>query len=490
MRSSQVSPRSTTSASRWNNVRKTKIVCTIGPASSSKEGLAALIRAGMDVARLNFSHGSYEEHQGRIDLIRRISSDTGRIVGILQDLSGPKIRLGKIEREPIHLESGQRFTFTSRPTPGNSSEANLPYPDLINQVRKGFSIFVDDAKLEFRVLSATDTDIETVVVVGGDLGSRKGVTIPGTRLTQPSLTDKDAEDLRFGLRAGVDWVAASFVRSPDDIIPIHRVMDEIDVHVPVIAKIERPEAVLLIDDIIRAFDGIMIARGDLGIELAVARVPLIQKSIIRKCNIAGKPVITATQMLDSMMHNPQPTRAEVTDVANAILDGADATMLSGETAVGVYPVRTVKMMARIAVITARSLPYEEILREKQALVAKTVTDAIGEATTGLTHDLRIPAIITSTATGSTARTISKYRPKARIIAATPQLSVARQLTLSWGVIPISVPMRDTTDETIDQAVASAKEAKLVKTGDTVVVTGGFPVGVPGRTNLIKVEKVG
>ncbi|MDO8585814.1 MAG: pyruvate kinase [Armatimonadota bacterium] len=467
-------------------MRKTKIVCTIGPASSSEEGLAALIRAGMDVARLNFSHGSYDEHAERFAAIRRISAEMGRIVGVLQDLSGPKIRIGTIREEPVVLEPGQRLVLTTRSVPGDSREVNLPHPELVSQMRRGRHIFLDDAKIELRVLSATETDVETIVVAGGPLSSRKGVTAPGTTLPQPSLTDKDARDLSFGLKLGVDWVAASFVRSADDAGPIRRIMDELGVHVPIIAKIERPEAVRRIDAIVEAFDGVMVARGDLGIELPVERVPLIQKSIIRKCNAAGKPVITATQMLDSMMHNPRPTRAEVTDVANAILDGADATMLSGETAVGQYPLRAVKIMARIAVTTERALRAGT----PEDRPAANVTDAIGEAAAELASDLNLRAIITSTATGGTARRISKRRPRARIIAAATQDSVARQLTLSWGVIPLSVPSRQTTDETIEQAIAVAKEAKLVKTGDTVVVTGGFPVGAPGRTNLIKIERVG
>ena len=467
---------------------KTKIVCTIGPASSSEEGLAALMSAGMDVARLNFSHGSFEEHAAKIKTIRKVAAESGRLIGILQDLSGPKIRLGQIANEPV-LKQGQKIVFTSRDVPGDDREVNLPYPDLISQIRKGSQIFADDAKLEFRAVSVTETDVTAAVLVGGPLGSRKGITIPGTKLTQPSMTEKDKADLRFGLKAGVDWIAASFVRSPDDIRPIRAIMDEVGICAPVIAKIERPEAVACIDEIIEAFDGIMIARGDLGIELPVERVPLVQKSIIKKCGIAGKPVITATQMLDSMIHNCQPTRAEVTDVANAILDGTDAIMLSGETAMGDFPTRAVKMMARIAMTTERSLHYQRISRSRYAAVATSMTDAIGEAVVELAYDLNLSAIITSTATGGTARRVSKYRPKARIIAAATQTAVARQLTLSWGVIPISVPVCQTTDETIEHAIDAAKKAKLVKNGDTVVVTGGFPVGMPGMTNLIKVEKV-
>jgi pyruvate kinase len=470
-------------------VRKTKIVCTIGPASSSHEALAALVKAGMDVARLNFSHGAYDEHAERIGIIRRISNETGRLVGILQDLSGPKIRLGMVQQDPLVLQAGRRFEFTSRDVPGDSHEVNLPHPELISQMKRGWSIFVDDAKLEFRVTSATETDVQTTVVVGGPLSSRKGVTVPGSVLKQPSMTEKDERDLRFGLKSGVDWIAASFVRSASDVEPIRRIMEEVGIRVPVLAKVERPEAVRQIDQIIEAFDGIMIARGDLGIELPIEKVPLIQKSIIKKCNCAGKPVITATQMLDSMIHNSQPTRAEVTDVANAILDGADATMLSGETAVGDFPVRTVNMMAKIAATTERSLRYEDSGRKSCTKTAANVTDAIGEAAAELAHDLGISSIITSTATGGTARMISKYRPMATIIAAATQTSVARQLTLSWGVLPMSVPTCQTTDETIEQAIRMAKQAKLVKPGDTVVVTGGFPVGAPGRTNLIKIERV-
>ena len=470
-------------------MRRTKIVCTIGPASSSPKMLEKLISAGMNVARLNFSHGSHDEHLEKINLIRSISDKLGKTVGILQDLSGPKIRIGKIANPPAVLKAGQEFIFTTREVDGNNEEATLPFPGLIKQIKRNQMIYVDDAKLEFKVISTTNTDIITKVVIGGELGSKKGFTVPGADYDVPGVTEKDKEDLRFGLANGVDWVASSFVRSAEDIKPLRKVMREVGRRVPVIAKIERPEAVRNIASIIEAYDAIMVARGDLGIELPIDEVPIIQKNIIRHCNRAGKPVITATQMLDSMISNPRPTRAEVTDVANAIIDGTDATMLSGETAMGQFPIESVKMMDKIARRTEMSLDFKTICAQRMEYPTHDVTEAIGEAAAKLAMDINVAAILTCTFGGTTARLVSKYRPQAQIIAAASNDETARRLTLSWGVNPIYVEMAKDTDGLIQNAVEAAMDNKLVKKGETVLMIAGVPVGVPGSTSLIRVLKV-
>lgn len=470
-------------------MRRTKIVCTIGPASSSEECIKQLIQAGMNVARLNFSHGTHEEHAEKISLIRKLSKELRHPIGILQDLSGPKIRAGKIEKGIVNLEPKQTFVFTTREVPGDEKEVTLPYPEFVEQVKRGSTIFVDDARLQFRVESKTDTDIVTSVVIGGELSSRKGVSVPGTTISTQSASEKDLNDLEFGLKHGVDWVALSFVRTPADRKPLDDVMSRVGIRRPILAKVERPEAVASIDKIIDAFDGIMIARGDLGIELPIYDVPMIQKRIIRKCNDAAKPVITATQMLDSMISNARPTRAEVTDVANAILDGTDATMLSGETAAGAFPVETTQMMAKIATSTENSDRYLNCMKDKINHSEKTITEAIGQATADLSSDLDVKAVITCTATGTTSRLVSKYRPSVPIIAAASRPEAVGQLTLSSGVHPISVPETESTDELIYVAVRSAKDAGLVESGDTVVVTAGVPVGLPGNTSLIRVMRV-
>ena len=470
-------------------MRKTKIVCTIGPATSSPEMLEKLIKAGMNVARLNFSHANYEEHLEKIRLIREISEKLGRTIGILQDLSGPKIRIGKIADPPAILTPGQTFTFTTKEVDGNTEQATLPFPGLVKQLKRGQLIYVDDAKLEFKVVSLTNTDIVTKVVVGGALGSNKGFTVPGADYDVPGVTEKDKQDLRWGLEHGVDWVASSFVRCADDIKPLRKVMREVGKRAPIIAKIERPEAVKNIIEIIDTYDGIMVARGDHGIELPIDEVPMIQKTIIKHANRAGKPVITATQMLDSMISNPRPTRAEVSDVANAIIDGTDATMLSGETAMGDYPIQTVVMMDKIARRTEKALDFKDICTKKMEYPTRDVTEAIGEAAAKLATDINVAAIITCTFGGTTARLVSKYRPQSRIIAAASNEETARRLALSWGVSPIYVEMANDTDGLIQNAVEAAKDNRLVKKGDTVLMIAGVPVGIPGSTSLIRVLNV-
>lgn len=470
-------------------MRRTKIICTIGPATESPEMLRALAEAGMNVARLNFSHGTKEQHGERIRQLREIEQERHAPIAILQDLPGPKLRTGPMPK-PVELRPGQRFVFTTRDVPGDEEEVNLPYPELVNQAQIGNPIFVDDGQLEFRIQSTTPTDIITTVVVGGLLGAHKGINMPGTDIPLPSVTESDIEDLAFGLASDVDWVAASFVRRASDLDPVRDMIRSSGKCTRLIAKIEKSEAVQDIDAIIQAADGIMIARGDLGVEMPIEKVPALQKEIIQKANAAGKPVITATQMLDSMIHNRRPTRAEVTDVANAILDGTDAVMLSGETAIGEFPIEAVRMMAKIAVETETSLDYRGLWQEKSRAVAKNVTDAIAQATVDIALDLEATAIVTPTSSGMTARAVSKYRPPAPIVAAATSPSTYRQLALSWGVYSLLVAPSRNTDDMVEEAVEGVKRAGLVKDGDVVVLTAGVPAGVPGRTNLIKVHTVG
>ncbi|MCL6518790.1 MAG: pyruvate kinase [Armatimonadetes bacterium] len=471
-------------------MRRTKIICTIGPATESPEMLRRLAKAGMNVARLNFSHGTREGHGRLIQEIRVIEEQIGTPIAILQDLPGTKLRTGRMPPGGISLVAGQRFIFTTRDVPGSAEEVNLPYPELVRQAVPGGRIFVDDGQLEFKIESATETDIITQVVIGGVLGAHKGVNMPGARISLPSVTEADIEDLKFGLEKGIDWVAASFIRSASDLAPIRKIIGDAGKPVRLIAKIEKAEAVEEIDSIINAADGIMIARGDLGVEMPLEQVPVVQKMIIRKCNEAGKPVITATQMLDSMIRNRRPTRAEVTDVANAIYDGTDATMLSGETAIGAFPIEAVEMMSKIAVQAEETIDYRAVQKKKILGAANTVTEAIAQATVEIAGDLNATAIVTPTSSGATARAVSKYRPTAPIIAAATSMATYRQLALLWGVYPMLVKPSRSTDEMISEAVDGVMRAGLVKPNDTIVLTAGVPAGVPGRTNLIKVHTVG
>ncbi|MFA6665253.1 MAG: pyruvate kinase [Armatimonadota bacterium] len=470
-------------------MKRTKIVCTIGPSSESAEMLRKLVIAGMNVARLNFSHGAMEEHAQRIEAIRKIEAELGKPIAILQDLPGPKIRTGDMQGM-VELQQGRTFVFTTRSVPGDAEEINLPYPELVAQAAPGQQIFVADGQLEFRVESATDTDIITKVIVGGMIGGRKGVNMPGAKISVPSVTEKDLAALDFGLKYDVDWVAASFVRCAADLDPVRSKIASSGKSTRLIAKIEKSEAVSDIDSIIEAADGIMVARGDLGVEIPLERVPAVQKSIIKKCNLAGKPVITATQMLESMIGNRRPTRAEVTDVANAILDGTDAVMLSGETAIGEFPVDTVTTMSKIAVQAEISLNHRHVTKQQTHGAEKSVTDAIAQGTVDIAIDLQAKAIITPTSSGATARAVSKYRPETPIIAAATTRATYRQLALSWGIYPVVVAQTRNTDDMLEEAVEGAKRAKLVHDGDIVVLTAGVPAGVPGRTNLIKVQVVG
>jgi pyruvate kinase len=470
--------------------RRTKIICTLGPATDSVSMLRALISAGMDTARLNFSHGRFEEHERRIQMLRTASENVSRPIAILADLPGPKIRIGLIEAGVIRLRRGEEFTLTQRDVPGTDHEVHLPSPEVFAAVRKGSAIFLDDGLVELRVTDVTPEDIHTKVVDGGELSSHKGLVVPGITLDVPTLTEEDKAALHFIAHHDVDWVAASFIRTAEDILTIRRILEGEGSPLPVIAKIEKHEAVDCLDAILRASDGLMVARGDLGVERPIQEVPILQKQIITRCNAVGKPVVTATQMLDSMIRNPRPTRAEVSDVANAVLDGTDCVMLSGETAVGKYPVETVRMMRQIILQAEGSLDYETMHWSHMRMDADGITDSISQATCDIARDLKATAILTSTSSGYTTRMVSRHRPITPIIGITAEPRTYRRLALSWGVLPILTPKAVNTDETLEIAVRTAEERKLVKPGDLVIITAGVPTGISGSTNMLKVHRVG
>lgn len=472
-------------------MRRTKIVCTLGPAVDGVESLARLMRAGMDVARFNFSHGTYGEHQARFDTLQEAMRQTGQCVAVLQDLCGPKIRIGNVA-QGTNLLPGQPLTLTTNEVPvGGASLVHLAVPEMVKAVAPGQHLLLDDGLLELVVETKTETDLFTRVVIGGVLGSKKGISAPGVSLDIDAVTDKDEADVRFGLAMGVDYVALSFVRRAEDVRYLRQIMRDAGRVVPIIVKIEKFEAVENMDSILDEADGAMVARGDLGVEMPVEEIAVVQKHIIRACNLRGKPVITATQMLDSMIRNPRPTRAEVTDIANAVLDGTDAVMLSGETAVGAYPFAAVEMMAKIAVSAEGEINYDRLMVEKHQLHGRdSITDAIGEAVATIALDQKASAIICSTATGGTARVVSKFKPRAPILAATASGEAQRAMMLYWGVIPMLGPKVSDTDTMIAQAIEAAQSRQYVQTGDVVVVTAGTPVGVAGSTNMIKVHTIG
>lgn len=473
-------------------MKKTKIVCTIGPASEKEEILRQLFLKGMNVARLNFSHGNHEEHKKRIDTIKKLREELDLPIGIMLDTKGPEIRLGSFKEEEIELKAGDTFTLTSREILGDNTIASVSYEGLAQDVEVGNKILIDDGLIELEVVEVvSETDVRCLVLNGGTVKDHKGINLPDTSVNLPAITEKDIEDIKFGIENEVDFIAASFIRKAEDVLEIRKILEEYGgEHIDIISKIENREGVENIDEIIEASDGIMVARGDLGVEIETEEIPLIQKQIIKKCNLAGKPVITATQMLDSMMRNPRPTRAEVTDVANAILDGSDSIMLSGETAAGKYPVEAVKTMHDIAIRTETSDEYLEVLKRRPVDKYISTTNAISKATCTTAEDLDASAIITATSSGYTSKAISKFRPKAPIIAATTTPRVMRKLSLVWGVYPVLSVESDVTDEVIDRSIHSAMEKGYIKEGDLIIITAGIPVGVSGTTNLIKVHTVG
>lgn len=474
-------------------MKKTKIVCTIGPASEKEEILRELMLNGLNVARLNFSHGNYEEHKKRIDTIKKLREELDLPIAIMLDTRGPEIRLKYFKEGEVTLNAGDIFTLTTRDVEGDQNIVSVTYEGLSQDVKKGDKILIDDGLVELEVLEIIDgTDIRCKVLNGGTIKDRKGVNVPGVAINLPAVTKKDIEDIKFGIENHVDFIAASFIRRADDVLEIRKILeDNGGEHIEIISKIENQQGVDNIDEIIEASDGIMVARGDLGVEIEAEKIPILQKQIIKKCNIAGKPVITATQMLDSMIRNPRPTRAEVTDVANAILDGTDAVMLSGETASGKYPIEAVKTMYNIAINTETSSQYLETLKSKRTLDNKiSTTNAISKATCTTAEDLKASAIITATSSGYTAKAVSKFRPQSPIIAATTSERVMRKLALVWGVYPVLSKKSQNTDEVIDMSIHSAMLKGYVKEGDLIVITAGIPVGVSGTTNLLKVHTVG
>ncbi len=469
--------------------RRTKIVATIGPATSKPDVLRNLIEAGATTLRLNFSHGTHEDHQRSIRLIRQISFELNQPVGILQDLQGPKIRLGRFENDSIVVKPGDPFVLTSEKIPGTQERSYVSYNKLADEVPDGATIMLDDGKVEMVVekINKTTQELHCRVVVGGKLSNNKGVNFPGVYLSVKALTDKDRTDLMFGLDQGVDWVALSFVRNPEDVREIKEIIASAGKDVPVIVKIEKHEAIENIEEILSLSDGVMVARGDLGVEMPAEEVPLLQKRLISLSNSYGMPVITATQMLDSMVNNPRATRAEISDVANAILDGTDAVMLSNETAVGDFPVEAVATMARIAerIEQDQPIPTPPEERGQQGQIPNAISQAVGQ----IADQLNASAIMTLTKSGATARNVSKFRPTAPILAVTPQVDVARRLQLVWGVRPLLVLDLPSTNQTFQAAINVAQEKSMLKGGDLVVTTAGTLKGVSGSTDLIKVELV-
>lgn len=473
-------------------MKRTKIVCTLGPASETEEILTNLIKSGLNVARQNFSHGNHQEHKQRMEIVKEVSAKLDNPVAIMLDTKGPEIRTKDFEEGKVDLKEYQEFTITTREILGNENICAITYKELPKDITVGDSILIDDGLVELKVEEVVnDTDIRCKVVNGGEVKNKKGVNVPGVKINLPAITEKDKKDIEFGIENDIDYIAASFIRKSSDVIEIRKILEENNAEdIEIISKIENHEGVENIDKIIEVSDGIMVARGDLGVEIPAEDVPLVQKMIIKKCNLAGKPVITATQMLDSMIRNPRPTRAEVTDVANAILDGTDAIMLSGETAAGKYPEEAVETMANIAEKTEGSLDYSDIFTSKSHMKNITVTNAISHATCSTAQDLGAQAIITATSSGYTARAVSKFRPKAPIIATTTNEKVMRKLSLVWGVNSIFSKETSSTDDVIEASVNKSLEKGLINNGDLVVITAGVPVGVAGSTNLIKVHTVG
>ncbi|MEX5936243.1 pyruvate kinase [Mammaliicoccus sciuri] len=474
-------------------MRKTKIVCTIGPASESEEMLEKLMLAGMNVARLNFSHGSHEEHKCRIDTIRKVSSKLNKNIGILLDTKGPEIRTHNMKDGLIELTKGSEVTVKTTEVEGTPEAFSVTYEKLAEDVEVGSTILLDDGLIELTVKSVdiAKGEVHCDVQNTGELKNKKGVNLPGVKVNLPGITDKDASDIRFGIEEGVDFIAASFVRRPSDVLDIRAILEEKENNViKIIPKIENEEGIENIDEILQVSDGLMVARGDMGVEILPEAVPMVQKQLIQKCNKLGKPVITATQMLDSMQRNPRCTRAEASDVANAIYDGTDAVMLSGETAAGLYPEEAVRTMQNIAVAAEEAQDYKKLLSDRSKMIDTNLVNAIGVSVAHTALNLNVESIVAATESGATAQTISKYRPHSHIIAVTPNETTARHMTLVWGVLPVVKKGKQTTDELLNNAVSTAVNTGLVDNGDLIIITAGVPTGETGTTNLMKIHLVG
>ncbi len=470
-------------------MRKTKIICTIGPASESEEKLRELMIAGMNVARFNFSHGSHEEHKKKFDRVIKISNELGIPVATLLDTKGPEIRLKDIEGGKTELVAGQKFILTTEDILGNNEKVSITYKNLKNDISVGTTILIDDGLIEMVVDSIEETDIICTVVNGGPISNHKGVNVPGAVLSMPYISEVDRSDIMFGCDMGFDFIAASFVRCKEDILEVRKILDEHNSHMKIIAKIENMQGIENLEDILTVSDGIMVARGDMGVEIPMEEVPVVQKRMIKMAEAQGKHVVTATQMLDSMIKNPRPTRAEVADVANAIYDGTTAIMLSGESAAGLYPVEAVKTMSQIAERAEQDIDYNSRMKRREHIDSFDVTTAISHATCTTAMDLKVAAIITVTISGFTAGMISRYKPSCPIIACSVSPRICRQLSLSWGVTPIWIARESTAEDLFDEAVRAAEEAGYIKKGDKVVLTAGVPLGVSGRTNMLRVVEV-
>ncbi len=473
-------------------MRKTKIICTLGPASETEEVIRELIISGMDVARINFSHGEHHEHKKKVDIIKKLRAELGTHTALLLDTKGPEVRLKKFKDGKATLKTGGSFSLYLTDREGDENGVSITYTGLWRDVTVGSRILVDDGLIELRVDNVNETEIKTTVLNGGKLSDKKGINVPGIKLSMPFLSEKDKDDLAFGVREGFDFIAASFTQSAED---IRMMRDELEKHgggdIRIIAKIENTAGVENVDEILNEADGIMVARGDLGAEVPMENIPILQKQLISKCYNAGKQVITATQMLESMTQNPRPTRAEITDVANAIYDGTSATMLSGETAMGKYPVEAVKRMAKIAMRTESDIDYKKRFFDNRFGGFTNVTDAISHATCTTAHDLGAKTIITVTTSGYTARLLSRFRPQTDIIACSPSEKACRHMNMSWGVIPLLVDkVAESSEELLEMAVDEAYENGYVEYGDLVVITAGLPLGVSGTTNMLKVQMVG
>ena len=470
-------------------MRKTKIICTIGPSSQSEEKLRELIKAGMNVARFNFSHGTHEEQKGKFATLLKVSSELNMPVASLLDTKGPEIRLKDFEGDKVMLEAGQTFTLTTEEVMGTAERATITYKGLKNDVSKGQTILIDDGKIEMVIENISDTEIICRVVNGGPVSNHKGINVPGAILSMPYISDVDRADIIFCAKMGFDFLAASFARTKEDILQVRALLNEHKSTAKIIAKIENMQGIQNLDEILEVSDGIMVARGDMGVEIPLEDVPVLQKEMIKKAVAKGKHVITATQMLESMINNPRPTRAETTDVANAIFDGTTAIMLSGESAAGKYPVEAVMTMSRIAERTEKAIDYRNRLKKMVAMDKPDITTAISHATCTTAMDLNASAIITVSMSGRTATMISKYKPNCTIIGCSVNPRVCRQLSLSWGVEPLLIEKEETADELFESAAKAAAKAGLVKKGDVVVITAGVPLGVSGNTNMIRVVEI-
>ena len=472
-------------------MRKTKIICTLGPATDDENVLRALMLSGMDVARVNFSHQTHEEQKVRVEAVKRIRKELGLPVALLADTKGPEIRIGKFAEPKVELKAGQSFTLTTRDVQGTSEVVSISFAGLPSDVSRGTHILIDDGLIDMVVVSATQTDIVCTVINGGFISANKGINVPGVQLSMPFISSRDRADLRFAVENDFDFVAASFTRTAADINLVKEELARLGSRdMRIIAKIENSEGVANIDEILKVCDGVMVARGDLGVEIPLEDIPVIQKKLITQAYRAGKQVITATQMLDSMIKNPRPTRAETTDVANAIYDGTSAIMLSGETAAGAYPVEAVRTMARIAERTEGDIDYRKRFSQAKVSELCNVTDAISHATCAAAHDLNAAAVITVSKSGMTGRMISKFRPLVPIIGCSPDEKVLRQMNLSWGVMPIYVEEKKSTDELFEAAVSAARQAGVIKDGDLTVITAGVPLGKSGTTNMMRIHVVG